>query len=78
MQYLIERKSYYKIGDIVLIEYWYDGRIVPVRILDRVGNQYHITHKVPDSKIQNAPDEKIKSSDIIDYFSSSKDLESSE
>ena len=34
MIYLKEYKNYYKEGDIVLIEYWYNSMITPVKILE--------------------------------------------
>lgn len=68
MNFLFEFSSYYKIGDKVLIEYWYDGSITPVLISDIIGRKYKITHNIPESKIFNAPDELIKSSDVIDKF----------
>ena len=63
----------YKPGDIVLIEYWYSefcpkNIITPVKIIEKVSSSYLITHNIPESKIFNAPDEKIKSSDIIDIY----------
>jgi hypothetical protein len=68
LKYLIERNEFYKIGDKVLIEYWYNDMITSVKILERVSKvSYKVSHNVPDSKIYNAPDEIIKSSDIIDF-----------
>ncbi len=69
MRFLLEFKSYYKEGDIVLIEYWYNDIITPVKILKKQNRSYKVTHNIPESKIFNAPDESIKSSDIIDYWS---------
>lgn len=68
MNFLVEYSSYYKAGDKVLIEYWYDSMVCPVLIKEVIGRKYKITHNIPESKIFNAPDEFIKSSDIIDYF----------
>jgi hypothetical protein len=68
MKFLLEYKSYYKIDDIVLIEYWYNDMVTPVKILEKKGGYYKISHNIPQSKIKNAPDEKIKSSDILDIF----------
>jgi hypothetical protein len=60
-------KNYYKEGDLVLIEYWYNGMITPVKILEKLSKvSYKVSHNVPNSQIQNAPDEIIKKSDIID------------
>lgn len=68
MNYLFEFKSFYKKDDLVLIEYWYNGMITPVKILEKIGRRYKVTHSIPQSQIFNAPDELIVSSDIIDYF----------
>ncbi len=68
MNYLIEFKSYYKEGDLVLIEYWYNSMITVVKILERNKNYFKVTHHIEQSEIFNAPDEVIKSSDIIDIF----------
>jgi len=68
MKFLSEYKSFYKIDDIVLIEYWYNDMITKVKIIDRISkNSYKVTHNIPESKIFNAPDEIIKSTDIIDH-----------
>lgn len=67
MQFLLEYKSFYKEGDIVLIEYWYNDMIIPVRIIEKVSKtKYKVSYDVEGSAIKNAPDEIIKSSDIID------------
>lgn len=68
MIYLKEFKNYYKEGDIVLIEYWYNSMITPVKILENFKSKYKISHNVPASKIKGAPDEIVKSSDIIDKY----------
>lgn len=67
MKFLLEYKSFYKEGDIVLIEYWYNDMITPVKIVEKVNSKsVKITHNIPESKIFNAPDEIIKTKDIID------------
>lgn len=67
MQFIVEFKSFYKIGDIVLIEYWYNDMVTPVQIVEQTSSRsFKISHNIPNSKIQNAPDEIIKTSDIID------------
>lgn len=65
MKFILEYKNYFKIGDTVLIEYWYNNMVTPVKIVEKVGNKFVVTHKISESKIQNAPDQKIKSSQII-------------
>jgi hypothetical protein len=68
MKFLLEFKSFYKEGDIVLVEYWYNDMVTPVKILEKLSKvSYKVSHNVPDSKIKNAPDEIIKSTDIIDF-----------
>jgi hypothetical protein len=66
MKFLLEFKSHYKIGDIVIIEYWYNDMLTTCRIVDIIGRKYKVTHNIEGSKIKNAPDEILKSSDIID------------
>lgn len=67
MNFLLEFKSFYKEGDIVLIEYWYNDIITPVKIIERISkSSFKVSHDVANSKIKNAPDEIVKSSDIID------------
>ena len=67
MKFLLEFNSFYNEGDIVLIEYWYNDMITPVKIVEKVSKMsYKVSHNVPNSQIQNAPDEIIKKSDIID------------
>lgn len=68
MKFLLEFKNYYKEGDIVLIEYWYNDMVTPVKILNKTKHKYEITHNIPESQIFNAPNEFIKVSDIIDHF----------
>jgi hypothetical protein len=68
MKYLIERKDYYNIDDIVLIEYWYNSMICPVKIIEKQGSKYKVSHNIEQSKIKNAPDELIKSSEIVDHY----------
>ena len=66
MKYIIEKKDYYKIGDIIILEYWYNDMLTVCKIIDIIGRKYLISHNIPNSKISNAPDEMVKSSDIID------------
>lgn len=64
---LLEKKETYQLGDIVILEYWYNSMIVPVRIIEKVSKtKYKVSYDVEGSVIKNAPDEIIKSSDIID------------
>lgn len=66
MKFILEFKSFYNEGDIILINYWYNDMITPCRIVEKSKRSYKISHNVPNSKIRNAPDEIIKTSDIID------------
>lgn len=69
MQFIIEFKSFYKVGEIVLIEYWYNDIVTPVKIIEQLSPRtFKVSHNISESKIFNAPDEIIKSSDIIDNF----------
>ena len=65
MIYITEFNSFYKVNDIVLIEYWYNHMITQVKIIERKGNKFLISHNTPNSKIKNAPNELISKSDII-------------
>ena len=68
MKFLLEFKSFYNVGDTVLVEYWYNDMVTPVKIVEKLSKvSYKVSHNVPNSKIFNAPDEVIKSSDIIDF-----------
>jgi len=58
----------YKKDDIVLIEYWYNGMVTPVRILELIGTKYKISHNIEESDIFNAPDEIIFKKDIITFY----------
>jgi hypothetical protein len=65
MKFILEYKKYYEVGDIVLIEYWYKDLVTPVKIIEKVGRKFKVTHNILESKIQNAPDELVKSFEII-------------
>lgn len=67
MQYITEFKEFYKVGDIIILEYWYNDMLTEVKIVEKLSKvSYKVSHDVPESKIKNAPDEVVKSSDIID------------
>ncbi len=68
MKFLLEYKSFYKIDDIILIEYWYNDMLTPVKIIEKQGSKYKVSHNIEQSKIKNAPDELIKSSEIVDHY----------
>ena len=69
MKFLLEYKSFFNEGDIILIEYWYNGMITPCKVTEKISKKsFKVTHNIPESKIKNAPDEIIKSSDIIDVY----------
>ena len=55
-------------GDYVLMEYWYKDMITPVKILEKKGRKYNVTHNIEESEIKNAPDEVITRDLIIDHF----------
>jgi hypothetical protein len=85
MKFILEFNSYkkptYKVGDVVLVEYWYldepscppllhkEFPYTPVKIVEKLSNvSFKISHNVSNSKIKNAPDEIIKTTDIIDFY----------
>ena len=68
MNFILEFKSFCKPGDLVLIKYWYNRMVTPVRIVEKKGNKFLISHDVESSKIRNAPDELIKNSEIISPY----------
>jgi hypothetical protein len=65
----------YAVGDIVMIQYWLTGDIVPVKIIDKQShNNYIVSHKVDtsnfsipniDNNVKNAPDHEVKGQFII-------------
>ena len=65
MNFITEYSKFYKEGDIVYIEYWYNGMVTPVKIKEKKASKFLISHSIPNSKIQNAPDEIIKANRII-------------
>jgi hypothetical protein len=68
MKHLFEFKSFYKPGDKILIEYWYNDMVTPCSIIEKVGRKFKVSHNVEGSKIKNAPDELITIGDIIDHY----------
>lgn len=67
MKFILEYKAFYKEGDIILVEYWYNDMITPVRIIEKVSkSRFKVSHDVEGSAIRNAPDETIKTSEILD------------
>ena len=70
MIFILEYKKFtsYQPGDIVNIKYWYNRMITPVKILEKKGKSFLVSHDIKQSKIQNAPDEMIKSHEIISPY----------
>lgn len=69
MKFLLEFKSFYKVDDVVIIEYWYNDMITPVKVIENISKyKLKVTHNIPESKIPNAPDEVIRKSDILDKY----------
>ena len=62
------RKSSYKIDDLVYVEYWYNNIIVPGKIIERSGNKYTISFDVTGSDIRKAPNQDVLKEDIIDFY----------
>jgi hypothetical protein len=65
MEFILEYKKFFEIGDKVYIYYWYKHILTPVKILEKIGNKYKVSHDIEESKIRNAPDELIKTSEVI-------------
>lgn len=68
MNFILEYKSFYNPNDVVLIEYWYNKMLTPVKILEKKGNRYIVSHNISQSKIRNSPNETIKSSQILSPY----------
>ena len=68
MKFILEFKTHFKEDDIVLIHYWYNGMVTPVKILKKKGGKYLISHNIKQSKIKNAPNELVMNTDIISKF----------
>lgn len=68
MKFILEYKSFYKEGDIVLIKYWYNKMITPVKIIESKKGSFLVSHNIPESKIQNAPEELIEKTKIISIY----------
>lgn len=66
MKWILEKNNFYKEGDIVIIEYWYNMMLCPVKIIKKIGRKFEVSHDNEYSKIKNAPNEFVKSVDIID------------
>jgi hypothetical protein len=73
------KKPTYEVGDVVLVEYWYLDEpscppllqrkfpYTPVKIVEKLSKvSFKVSHNVPNSEIKNAPDEIVKTTDIID------------
>ena len=65
MNYLLEYKEHYSEGDVVWIEYWYNNMLTKVKIKEKQGRKYLVSHNIIESKIPNAPDELLLSNRII-------------
>ena len=68
MKFILEYKTFHKENDLVLIHYWYNGMVTPVSIIEKRGNKCLVSHDVEQSKIRNAPNETVKTSDIISTY----------
>lgn len=68
MNFILEYKSFYNPNDVVLIEYWYNHMLTPVKILEKKGNRYIVSHNISQSKIRNSPNETIKPSQILSPY----------
>jgi len=68
MKFLLEFNTFFKEGDIVLIKYWYNGMITPVKIIKSKNDKFIVSHNIQESKIQNAPEESIEKTKIISLY----------
>ena len=68
MKFILEYKSFFKEGDIVLIKYWYNKMVTPVKIIENRRNGFLVSHNITESKIQNAPEELIEKTKIISIY----------
>ena len=69
MKFILEYKAFYKEDDIILVEYWYNDMITQVRIIEKVSkSRFKVSQDVEGSAIRNAPDEIIKTSEILDKY----------
>lgn len=68
MKFILEKKDFYKVGDKIIVEYWYNDMLTICKITEIIGRRYKVTHNIKESDIFNAPDEIIKTSDIIDKY----------
>jgi len=68
MDHITEYSSFYKKGDIVVVEYWYNNMLTPVVIVERGRGRYRVSHNTEHSRIRNAPEEWLRSADIIDGY----------
>ena len=61
MKFIAEFKSFYKVDDIILIEYWWDDMITPVKILEQTSPRtVKVSHNIPESKIKNAENAAVR------------------
>lgn len=67
---IFEASNSYAEGDIVLIKYWENGEIVPVKIVKKSGPGYLVSFKTGLSGYDRAPDQVIKPYDIIQVYKS--------
>lgn len=58
----------FKEDDIVLIEYWYNDLLLPVKIIKKDGRKYHISFDIAENSLQKAPEQIIKKEDIVDHY----------
>jgi hypothetical protein len=37
MKFILEFKSFYDVGDTIIIEYWYNDMLTPVKIVEKIS-----------------------------------------
>lgn len=58
----------YRVGDIVYIRYWLTGDMTPVKLKEKIGNSFLVSHKVENSHYFNAPEHTVKKDDIVGMY----------
>jgi hypothetical protein len=52
MKFILEFKSFYDVGDTIIIEYWYNDMLTPVKIVEKISKMSLKLHDIPESEIK--------------------------
>jgi hypothetical protein len=44
MKFILEFKSFYDVGDTIIIEYWYNDMLTPVKIVEKISKKSFRLH----------------------------------